>query len=72
MGANYQYSHAIDNAGAVGSVGGVGAQNWTNLLDEEGNSSLDQRHKVSGNYVYELPFGQDKRLGDDGDGVAHS
>ena len=61
MGANYQYSHAIDNAGAVGGVGGVGAQNWTNLLDEEGNSSLDQRHKVQGNYVYELPFGQDKR-----------
>jgi trimeric autotransporter adhesin len=60
LGANYQYSHAIDNAGAVGSVGGVGAQNWTNLLDEEGNSSLDQRHKVSGRYVYELPFGKDK------------
>jgi hypothetical protein len=61
LGANYQYSHAIDNAGAVGSVGGVGAQNWTNLLDEEGNSSLDQRHKASGNYVFELPFGKDKR-----------
>jgi hypothetical protein len=61
LGANYQYSHAIDNAGAVGGVGGVGAQNWTNLLDEEGNSSVDQRHKISGNYVYELPFGQDKR-----------
>jgi hypothetical protein len=61
LGANYQYSHAIDNAGAVGSVGGVGAQNWTNLLDEEGNSSLDQRHKVTGTYLYELPFGKDKR-----------
>ena len=61
MGANYQYSHAIDNAGAVGSVGGVGAQNWTDLLGEEGNSSLDVRHKVSGTYLYELPFGQDKR-----------
>jgi len=60
VGANYQYSHAIDNAGAVGSVGGVGAQNWADFSDEEGNSSLDQRHKVSGNYVYELPFGQDK------------
>ncbi|MBS1805098.1 MAG: TonB-dependent receptor [Acidobacteria bacterium] len=60
VGANYQYSHAIDNAGAVGAVGGVGAQNWSDFSDEEGNSSLDQRHKVSGNYVYELPFGQDK------------
>ena len=61
LGANYQYSHAIDNAGAVGSVGGAGAQNWTNLLDEEGNSSLDVRHKVSGTYLYEMPFGKDKR-----------
>jgi trimeric autotransporter adhesin len=61
LGGNYQYSHAIDNAGAVGGVGGVGAQNWSDFSDEEGNSSLDQRHKVSGNYVYELPFGQDKR-----------
>ena len=61
VGANYQYSHAIDNAGIVGGVDGVGAQDWTNLQDEEGNSSVDVRHKVSGNYVYELPFGQDKR-----------
>ena len=61
LGANYQYSHAIDNAGVVGSVGGVGAQNWTNLMDEEGNSSIDVRHKVTGTYLYELPFGQDKR-----------
>ena len=61
LGANYQYSHAIDNAGAVGSVGGVGAQDWTNLKDEEGNSSVDVRHKVTGTYLYELPFGQDKR-----------
>ena len=61
LGANYQYSHAIDNAGVVGSVGGVGAQNWTNLQDEEGNSSIDQRHKVTGTYLYELPFGADKR-----------
>lgn len=60
MGANYQYSHSIDDAGALGSVGGVGAQNWTDIQAEEGNSSLDQRHKVSGTYLYELPFGSDK------------
>jgi hypothetical protein len=68
LGANYQYSHAIDNAAAVGSVGGVGAQNWTNLLDEEGNSSLDVRHKVSGTYLYELPFGKDRRWATTGTG----
>jgi hypothetical protein len=38
----------------------VVAQNWQDLRAEEGNSSSDQRHKVSGSYLYELPFGKDK------------
>jgi hypothetical protein len=61
VGANYQYSHSIDNAGSVGGTSTVVAQNWQDLLAEEGNSSFDQRHKVSGNYLYELPFGKDKQ-----------
>jgi hypothetical protein len=60
LGANYQYSHSIDNAGSVGGTSTVVAQNWQNLAAEEGNSSFDLRHKVSGTYLYELPFGQDK------------
>jgi hypothetical protein len=60
VGANYQYSHLIDSASSEGTSSSVGAQNWQNLNAEEGNSSLDQRHKVSGTYLYELPFGQDK------------
>jgi hypothetical protein len=59
LGANYQYSHSIDDAGFLGSVGGVGAQNWTDIAAEESRSAIDQRHKVSGYYVYDLPFGQD-------------
>ena len=61
FGANYQYSHSIDNAGSVGGTSTVVAQNWQSLTAEEGNSSFDQRHKVSGTYLYELPFGKDKR-----------
>jgi hypothetical protein len=61
VGANYQYSHSIDDAAALGSVGGVGVQDWQNPLGELGNSSLDIRHTVSGTYLYELPFGKDKR-----------
>ncbi len=61
LGANYQYSHLIDNAGSEGGTASVGAQNWQNLNAEEANGNLDQRHKVSGTYLYELPFGQDKR-----------
>jgi len=60
LGANYQYSHSFDNAGALGGTSTIVAQNWQNLNAEEGNSSLDQRHKVSGTYLYELPFGKDK------------
>lgn len=60
LGANYQYSHSIDDAGSVGGTSTVVAQNWQDLGAEEGNSSFDQRHKVSGTYLYELPFGKDK------------
>ncbi|MGA3159584.1 MAG: carboxypeptidase-like regulatory domain-containing protein [Terracidiphilus sp.] len=60
FGANYQYSHSIDNAGSVGGTSSVVAQNWQNLRAEEGNSSFDVRHKISGTYLYELPFGKDK------------
>jgi len=60
VGANYQYSHSIDDAAALGSVGGVGVQDWQDPLGELGNSSLDVRHSVSGTYLYELPFGADK------------
>jgi len=61
LGANYQYSHSIDDAGSVGGTSTVVAQNWQDLGAEEGNSSFDQRHKVSGTYLYELPFGKDKQ-----------
>uniref|UniRef100_E6QLH7 TonB-dependent transporter Oar-like beta-barrel domain-containing protein n=1 Tax=mine drainage metagenome TaxID=410659 RepID=E6QLH7_9ZZZZ len=60
LGAYYQYSHSIDNAGSIGGTSTVVAQNWQNLLAEEGNSSFDQRHQVNGNYLFELPFGPDK------------
>jgi hypothetical protein len=61
LGANYQYSHSIDDAGSVGGTSTVVAQNWENLQAEQGNSSFDQRQKVSGTYLYELPFGKDKQ-----------
>lgn len=60
LGANYQYSHSIDDAGSVGGTSSVVAQNWQDIAADEGNSSFDQRHKVSGTYLYELPFGKDK------------
>ena len=60
LGLNYQYSHSIDDAGSVGGTSSVVAQNWQDILAEEANASFDQRHKASGTYLYELPFGKDK------------
>jgi len=60
LGAYYQYSHSIDDAGSVGGTSTVVAQNWQDLAAEEGNSSFDKRHQVTGDYLYELPFGKDK------------
>ena len=62
LGANYTYSHSIDNAGSIGGTSTVVAQNWQDLLAEEGNSGFDQRHKVTGDYLYELPFGKDQHF----------
>ncbi|MFY9855732.1 MAG: carboxypeptidase regulatory-like domain-containing protein, partial [Terracidiphilus sp.] len=61
FGANYQYSHSIDNAGSVGGTSTVVAQNWQDLGAEEGNSSFDVRHQVTGTYLYEFPFGEGRR-----------
>jgi len=60
LGANYQYSHSIDDASSVGGTGSVVAQNWQEIEADTGNSNFDVRHKVSGTYLYELPFGKDK------------
>ncbi|KAA6456940.1 carboxypeptidase regulatory-like domain-containing protein [Acidobacteria bacterium AB60] len=60
LGANYQYSHSIDDAGSVGGTSSIVAQNWQDIAADEGNSTFDVRHKVSGHYLYELPFGKDK------------
>lgn len=58
MGANYQYAHAVDDASSVNGSTAAVAQDWQDLAAEEANSLLVPRHKVSGNYLYELPFGE--------------
>jgi hypothetical protein len=60
LGANYQYGHAIDDASSVNGSGGSVVQDWQNLNAQEGHSVLDFRHRVSGTYLFELPFGPDK------------
>ncbi len=60
--ATYQYGHSIDNASSIGGSSVSTVQNSRALNLEEGNSSFDVRHHVSGNYVIELPFGPNRAL----------
>lgn len=58
--ATYQYSHSIDNASSIGGSAAATAQNDQRLDLEESNSSFDQRHRLTGNWVFELPFGPNR------------
>src|SRR6185437_13995703 len=60
MGVTYTYMHAIDNASGVGGAVGTPVQNLYRIDLEEGNSSFDQRHNLTGNWVIELPFGPNR------------
>ena len=58
--AVYQYSHSIDNSSSIGGSTVSQVQNSARLDLEEGNSSFDVRHKLTGDFLYELPFGPNR------------
>ncbi len=62
LGVTYAYSHAIDNTTTIGGASGSATpvQNFYRLDLEEANSSFDQRHLLTGNWLYELPFGPNR------------
>jgi len=60
LGATYTYSHSIDNASGVGGAIGQPVQNLYRLDLEEGNASFDQRHRLQGSWIVELPFGANR------------
>jgi len=62
LGATYTYLHAIDNASGVGGAVGTPVQNFYRLDLEEGNSSFDQRHNLTGTFLGELPFGPNREF----------
>jgi len=72
LGVTYTYSHTIDNASGVGGAVGSAVQNLYNLGAEEGNSSFDQRHNLSGNWVLELPFGPNRAYFNKGGFLSHA
>jgi hypothetical protein len=68
-GATSSASRGGLGAGGTGPGGGAGAasgksnvaQDPTNLSAERGLSSFNQTHRLTADYLWELPFGQDKR-----------
>ena len=60
--AMYVYSKSIDDAASVGLATAVVAQNPFDISADRGLSSFDQRHKFTGNWIYDLPFGDGRRF----------
>ena len=61
VGGTYTYSKSIDNASSIGGGAQVIAQDDQNLRAERGLSSFDQRHKLTGDWMLELPWGEGRR-----------
>jgi hypothetical protein len=65
-GVNYTVARSMDNASSLGAGGAVVAQNDQDLEAEWALSNFDQRHNVTGDVHYELPFGVGRRWLADG------
>ena len=74
---NYTYSKSIDlasDAERVGTIGGNGAQiqNAWNPFQFRAPSDFDATHQVTANWVAELPFGRNRMIGHDVNGVVNA
>jgi hypothetical protein len=62
IGAQYVFSKSIDDASSIGGGGVVVAQNPFDISADRGLSSFNQTHKFTGNWMYDLPFGDNRRF----------
>jgi len=62
MGGQYVYSKSIDDASSIGGGGSVVAQDPFDISLDRGLSSFDQRHKFTGNWIFDLPLVDNKRF----------
>ncbi len=61
-GAVYTFSKSIDDASSIGGGGVVVTQNPFDIAADRGLSSFNQTHKFTGNWIAELPFGENHRF----------
>jgi len=57
----YTFSKSIDNSSTIGGSPSVVVQEFPLFSLQRGLSSFDERHVITGNSTYELPFGERKR-----------
>jgi len=62
LSAQYVFSKSIDDASSIGGGGSVVAQDPFDISADRGLSSFDQRHRFTGNWIYDLPFGENRRF----------
>jgi hypothetical protein len=62
LSAQYVFSKSIDDASSIGGGGSVVTQDPFDISADRGLSSFDQRHKFTGNWIYDLPFGENRRF----------
>ena len=64
---NYTWSHSIDNTSLVANSPALGGYGFicdaVRPRECRGNSDFDVTHYISGNFLYELPFGRGKDIG---------
>src|SRR5690242_13500858 len=67
---NYTYSHSLDNSSVVANNNGNFVGGSSQILCDalslsvcRGNSEFDVTHQISGDFVYDLPFGRNQFFG---------
>lgn len=62
LGGTYVFSKSIDNAASIGGGAVVVAQDAFDISADRGLSTFDQRHKFTGNWIFQLPLGANHRF----------
>jgi len=63
---SYVFSKSIDDASSVGLGAVAVAQDPFDIAADRSVSSFNQKHKFTGNWIYDLPFGENHRLASKG------
>lgn len=66
IGAQYVFSKSLDDASSIGGGSTLVAQDPFDISADRGFSNFDQTHKLTGNWIYDLPFGENRAFAQKG------